>query len=326
MSDDAAVAATNIPMEDPDGAATPLPPELTPTPPADVPPEIVRVDTPAPEPDPADLERQGILANLGRERQENRSLKQFRDQAAPLLLAFQKHPDLLAEIQARESGQRAAPAPAPRAAAPPPPVDDAPTDDEVEQYARDMVLYKPDGSGLPDVDAAKRILASNHRQVERAVAQAIRTHVAPIQQTIHRTQGQSAKDAIIQAAKTVGADGPDLDRMLDGFLESDPSLLQNPQIGVAAIMMARGMKGLPENPAFAGMAAPAAAPGAPAAPPPAPVFTERPGARTPVPVTLSPIEARTARARGMTPEAWGAATAPLTTAKPGQHHIILEND
>jgi len=321
MSDDATVAAATIPMEDGQGASAPLPPALTlETPaaePAGEPAAVVRVDSPPADapPDP-EQERAGILATLGRERQENRTLKQFREQAAPLLVALQKHPDLLAEIQARESGQRLAPAPA---AAPAPPAPVGPSVADLEEFAKDLVLYKADGSGLPDVDAARRIYTRNQQQVMAAVQAAIREQVAPMQQTLQRSQGQSARDAIMQTAKSVGADGPELEQMLDGFLANDPALLSNPQIGIAAIMMARGMKGLTVP----------GQPGAPAvvgAPPqaPAPVFTERPGARAPAPVVMSPIEQRTARARGMTPEAWGAATAPLVNAPKGQQHIVLE--
>jgi hypothetical protein len=239
-----------------------------------------------------------------------------------LLVALQKHPDLLAELQARETGQRPAPAPVSR---PAPVADPGPSVEDLEQFAKDLVLYKADGSGLPDVDAAKRIYLRNAQQVQGAVEAAIARHVAPMQQTMQRSQAQQARDAIVQTAKTVGADGPELENMLDGFMASDPSLLSNPQIGVAAIVMARGMKGMAPLPGapvipLPGVAAPNGQP------PPAPVFTERPGARTPTPVTLSPIEQRTAKARGMTPEAWGAATAPLVNAAKGQQHIVLEED
>jgi len=331
MSDEPAPEAT-IPLEDNDGASTPLPPELAlPAEPATPPvPE-----TPAAEPPgPVDPEKQGLLATLGRERHENKTLKQFRDQAGPLLVALQKHPDLLAEIQARETGQRPTPS-APRPA--PEPASTSPfTDADIEQYARDMVLYKPDGSGLPDTDAARRILASNEKQVQAALAAAIRQHVAPIQQTMQRSQGQSSKETISQFAKTIGADGPELDNLLDNFLASDPTLLSNPQVAFLTTLVARGMKGLPVeglmgNGNGQAPAVPVAArdpatgqfvPGGA----PAPVFTERPGARVAEPAKMSSIEQRTAKSRGITPEQWQTAIAPLVNAAKGQHHIVLEDD
>jgi hypothetical protein len=328
MSDDAAVAADNIPLEDGEGASTPLPPELTlPAEPAATPPATEAAPpgetppAPGPPPDPA---RAGILAELGRERHENKTLKQFRDQASPILQALQKHPDLLLEIQQRETGA-ARPAPAPARAPAAAPAAEGPSVEDLTQLATDLVLYKADGSGQPDVDAARRIWQRNSQQVQQAVNAAIAQHVAPMQQTMQRSAAQQAREAIEQTAKAVGADGPELTQILDGFMQSDPSLLTNPQIGVSAIVMARGMKGMPNTP---GVGTTPAAPGVPAAglEAPAPVFTERPGARTPTPVVMAPIEQRAAKARGMTPEAWGAATAPLTTAVKGQQHIVLEND
>jgi hypothetical protein len=327
MSDDAAVAAETIPLEDGEGASTPLPPDLAlPTEPAvpATPPagETPQGETPPAAAAPVDPAKAGILAELGRERHENKTLKQFRDQASPILLALQKHPDLLVEIQQRESG---APRPAPPAGVPartPPPAEVGPSVEDLTQLATDLVLYKADGSGLPDVDAARRIWQRNSQQVQQAVNAAIAQHVAPMQQTMQRSQAQQAREAIEQTAKSIGADGPELAQILDGFMQSDPSLLSNPQIAVSAIVMARGMKGMPTGGTPA-VAAPGTPPGLEA---PAPVFTERPGARTPQPVVMAPIEQRAAKARGMTPEAWGAATAPLTTAVKGQQHIVLEND
>lgn len=268
---------------------------------------VAVVTTPAPE--PAKLVP---LSAVHEERTRRQTAESRLAQADPVLALLHANPDIVALLEARRTGAPIAPAPAAEQA-------------ELEAVATDYVLYKSDGSGKLDLDAARRVRDGQRANAEAVVAKALRDAGLPaLRETIVRNEAQTQRQRIETLAKEKGVKSEHLAPLLDQAMADDPSSLNDPRVGAALIISAIGLQtmlgGTPALVAPAPLVTPVI--------PPAPLVTESPGARPAGAPDLSPMERRLAKKHGLTPEAWAKTSAKLGSGdiNPTGRHIHMEKD
>ena len=204
-------------------------------------------------------------------------LEEWAKQWSPYLTALSNQPELL---QAALKGTK------PSSAA----TDQPAGDPEAEQLAREMDLYT--AQGTPDTARAQRMLALMDARVQKRV----QAEVAPVKLSAEEARASTMRQRAYDYVERSGyADRRALDQvltMIPANLQADESVMN------LALIIARGL-----GPQGQGAPAPFAAP---ATRPPSisePLMTEAPGRRTTLP-TLSDVEARVARDRGISVDKW----------------------
>lgn len=250
------------------------------------------VETPAPAPEvaaaaveppanPEDAEPEGTIVNPGGEKlvplsalaAARQKTREVNEQLAALKPKAELGEKAWQEWQAAqpllERARQAANAPPP-----PPPKPAGPlTPDEALEYAKDLDLYKVDGT--PDVDRAQR-LATKQQLIAQKQAQ---QYVQPLIQ--HTAQGQSRTN-LETAAAFKDANGHVVDRsILEGVWNSVPAEMSaQPQI--AAVLYRQALAEMVLAGKYKGAVPPP--------PPPAPVHTESVGGANPPAQALTSID------------------------------------
>lgn len=229
--------------------------EQPPAPPAEI----------APPPDEPDA--YVPVAAVHAVRQENRALK---EQLATSTQQFQGLQQQVAELS-----QRLAQLPQ----APVPPAPPAVSDDLARAWAIKHQIYKTDGSGQPDLDAARDAVGVIQREAREIAQQAI----APVLQATARDRAMRYKEQLSQLKDPAGR--PIDPRAIEQvFNLLPPEVTADPNAAIWLAMMAAGAERFSQ---------------APAIPPPelAPVYSERAGGRAQGP-SVSDYEMRYLKSQG----------------------------
>lgn len=251
-------------------------------------------ETPPPPPNPDDAEPEGTVVNPGGEKlvplsalvaerhakaaakAEAAALKPKADQADAIAREWQAVQPLIEKVK---NGTYQPNPPAQKPAGP------LSADDAVE-YAKDLDLYKADGT--PDVDRAQR-LAGRQQAIAQKQAQ---EYVAPLLQ--HTAQGQSRQN-FEQAANFKDAHGNVIDRgILEAVWNSVPPEM-SAQPNIAAVLYRQALAETVLAGKYKGAAAP---------PPPPPLHTEGVGGGNIAPQTLTSTDHSFRTAGDMTEKAF----------------------
>lgn len=247
-------------------------------------------EPPAPElPAEPDADSYVPVAALHAVRQENRGLKDSIAQANAQIQQLHGLQQQVADLSQRLAQSTPPPAPAPSV-----------NDDEARAWAIQQQIYKTDGSGQPDLDAAKRSL----QMVEARAREIAQQAVAPVYEQTARDRSQRHREQLSQLRDPAGR--PIDPRAIDqvyGILP--PEITSNPNAAIWVAMMAAGAERFsqPAQPQPAAMA---------------PVYSERAGGRPSGPV-VTDFEARALKATGRDLKQHAAA---LANFKPGEPNAL----
>ncbi|HXJ44076.1 MAG TPA: hypothetical protein VNH18_32615 [Bryobacteraceae bacterium] len=267
------------PTPEPEPESVPAVPDPDPAAPVDPTAPVVA----APEPptrfvDPNDLIRQidGIRNDLKQERIDRQAAQQEAARLKGQLEGIQ--------LEQRRGPQAPTPLSADVAA-------------KATAWAHRWGLYTPEGQ--PDVQAAANALDELRKDFSGEVDARVNARVQPVVQVLQHAHAQTRIDQIVKIGQEHGADPAMLRTFSENLAAVQPEALNDQNVIVGLIGLARGMG------ALATPAAPAA-PVTPAVPTvaPTPNITERPGGRITVAPALSGIERQIATKRGMSNEKW----------------------
>lgn len=247
MSDDTATAheeGSGLRMATPDGGSVPISDVLTApdAPPApadgDAPPVDEGAATPQPqaaEPNAPPPPPQGYVpvAALSEEREKRRRVE---GQASQIAAALQAHPDIVAELERRGRGESPRQM-APREAAPAPSKPGYPVD-MLEGIAKDFGLYKADGSGGYDFDAAGRMLG----YMDRLSTERAREMVKPLTEARRNDAVTSARSQMLLEAQQNGIDAGAAATVFDAMAQADPELVTHPAVREVINIFTRGLQ------------------------------------------------------------------------------------
>lgn len=247
------------------------------------------------------------LAAVQEERGKRQAAEDRLRQTDPIITALHQHPDLVKALQDRLDGVV------------PPAPDDTP---DLTEIAKDLVLYKPDGSGQLDLDAARRVRDRQLTTTRAVVKQALEDAGVPaLRQTVQQRQAADRRSLIERAAEAQGVTRETLTPILDALAANAPELLDQPEVGAIAILLAKGLS------VGATAASTSGAPPTPAGPAPpvlAPIVTDGPGARGTAPAELDPLNARLARKHGVSKADWATSAAKFGATP--DRHIAMEKE
>ena len=290
------VAAVN--MED-DGPALETPP---PAPPVAVAPPEPPPAEPEIDPDTADLtderQRAGLLGEIKRLRQENRTLKPEAAKAAELSQAVQQMQPYVQFLQANPQllERKAAPEPPP-----------APTDDpDAREAAEFMSFYSADGK--LDLEKGRKWLDFQDRRSGNVAQKA----VEPLAQSRTEAMAHANYQQLLGLKLADGT--PVRKEVVDNLWRravAEPNglkALADPQTAAAFALMVLGAEAGSRKPS-------------PPAPEREPIFTEASGGTPHAPVRLSAIESEITRQRGVKAEDWAGLTKNFTK---GRSNVVEE--
>lgn len=271
MSED--FAAGLIPLEDAGGEAMSLPADMVmPTKDAAPAPAPVTADpAPVAEPEPVaadpaapagddeadgleaaeqtltaavqgDPQKAGILADLKATRGLVKQLKQQNKAGREIAQKLLSRPDLVHLLETNQPIPSATiqelrqPGPV-TPVAPVTPVDSAQDIADLELIAQTNGLYKQDGSGALDVDAAKRVRDFVKRTADAAVEQRMK----PVEQRLLQADASVAMTEALNAADQLGIDREVSTPALASLMKENPEYLRDPQTVSAALFAAAGI-------------------------------------------------------------------------------------
>lgn len=251
---------------------------------------------PAPEPPFPAIDPRGILRDLQAERQARQEAQQRADR-------------LQGQLEGMQMEQRRGPqAPTPLS----PEVTSKAT-----AWAHRWGLYTSDGQ--PDIQAAANALDELRNDLSGDVDARVTARVQPVVQVLQQAHAQAKIADIVRVGSEFGADPAVLQAFASNLASIQPDALNDQNVVVGLIGLARGMSSLsgPSAPAQTHAAVPAVAP--------TPNLTERPGGRLTTAPALSGIERTIASKRGMSNEKWASVSKEFEKMDPTRG-LVVEKD
>ena len=161
-------------------------------------------------------------------------------------------------------------------------------DEDAERFARRYELYTAQGL---DLVRAKQMIADNRADMRRVAAEAVEQAITPVRAD-HAKQG--AREQFLRVASRAVHEG-NLDEagvktLVERWIQLPPELAADPDVADHVLESVIGAVALARKPVAARQEPP--------------VFSERSGGERPGPYTMSTLEKRVARGRGISDKDW----------------------
>lgn len=173
------------------------------------------------------------VAALHEEREKRRRIE---GQASQLASALHAHPDIVAELDRRSRGE--SPKPLGQTAHAAPAKHEYPAD-MLESVAKDFGLYKADGSGHYDFEAAGRMLG----YMDRVSTERARGLVQPLMEARRNDAVSAARAQMASEAQQQGVDVGTASAVFDAIAQADPELATHPAVRQVINIFSRGLQG-----------------------------------------------------------------------------------